>query len=92
MKEKRWGREETLSKVVFGEREGAEGKETLKKTCLVKEKTRRDLNKDVIGKSGDVERRETLRKMLLVKEKSWRIVNKDIENMVFMIKIGHVPH
>ena len=30
VKEKRWGREETLSKVVLGEREGAEGRETLK--------------------------------------------------------------
>ena len=30
VKEKSWRREETLSKVVFGEREGAEGRETLK--------------------------------------------------------------
>ena len=63
MKEKRWGREETLSKVVFGEREGAEGRETLK-----------HVTKHMLLVKVETWRGETLRKVLLVKEKSWRII------------------
>ena len=47
----------------FGEREGAEGRETLK-----------HVTKHMLLVKVETWRGETLRKVLLVKEKSWRII------------------